>query len=84
MIDCSSTRQESKDLEGALGASNASYAAPLVYSLLEDSMKKIPLSRGYFTIVDDDDYKWIEKRKWYVLKTKNTNYAWGINPENNR
>jgi len=27
-------------------------------------MKKIPLTRGEFAIVDDEDFDWISKRKW--------------------
>jgi len=28
-------------------------------------MKSIPLSQGKFALVDDDDYEWISKKKWY-------------------
>jgi hypothetical protein len=40
-------------------------------------MKKIPLSRGLFAIVDDEDYERITsvKRKWHAVKSRNTFYA---------
>jgi len=38
-------------------------------------MKEIPLTRGYITIVDDDDYLLLSKYKWFVLVTRRTSYA---------
>ena len=38
-------------------------------------MKYIELSRGYKTIVDDEDYKYLSSFKWYVSITPRTNYA---------
>lgn len=40
-------------------------------------MKKIPLTKGYEAIVDDDDYEAISKHKWYALTPggKYTQYA---------
>lgn len=29
-------------------------------------MKKIPLSRGQFAIVDDQDYEWLSQWEWYA------------------
>jgi len=29
-------------------------------------MKKIPLTKGYETIVDDEDFEWLSKFKWYA------------------
>lgn len=38
-------------------------------------MKKIPLSKGLFVMVDDEDYGELNKYKWCVSKGKNTFYA---------
>ena len=40
-----------------------------------DTMKRIPLTQGKFTIVDDADYEWLSQHKWYALKNGNTFYA---------
>ena len=29
-------------------------------------MKTIKLTKGYETMVDDDDYEWLSKKKWYA------------------
>jgi len=38
-------------------------------------MKKIPLTQGYFAIVDDEDFEWLSQYKWYALRTSRTVYA---------
>ena len=30
-------------------------------------MKQIPLTHGKFSLVDDEDYKWLMRWKWYAL-----------------
>jgi hypothetical protein len=32
-------------------------------------MKTIPLTKGKFTIVDDDDFEWLNSFKWFYLST---------------
>lgn len=38
-------------------------------------MKKIPLSRGLFALVDDDLYDYLSQWKWHASKSKKTFYA---------
>jgi len=38
-------------------------------------MKRIPLTQGKFAIVDDEDFKWLSRYKWYAKKDYNTFYA---------
>ncbi len=36
-------------------------------------MKRIPLTKGKFALVDDEDYKWLNQWKWHAFKQKTTN-----------
>lgn len=38
-------------------------------------MKKIPLTRGQFAIVDEADYDWLNQWNWYAEKAPHTFYA---------
>lgn len=38
-------------------------------------MKLVPLTRGLFAQVDDEDYDFLMQWKWYALKGNNTYYA---------
>ncbi len=38
-------------------------------------MKKIPLSRGLFALIDDEDIEFINKFKWYAIKNRENYYA---------
>ncbi len=37
--------------------------------------KKIPLTQGKYTIVDDEDYEWLNQFKWYAVRGRSTFYA---------
>ena len=38
-------------------------------------MKKIPLTRGYFAIVDDEDFEKVNAYKWYCMTRRHHKYA---------
>lgn len=38
-------------------------------------MKRIPLTKGQYAIVDDEDFEWLSQWKWHALKTSVTYYA---------
>lgn len=38
-------------------------------------MKKIPLSKGEFALIDNDDYEKVTEFKWTLQKGRTTNYA---------
>ena len=38
-------------------------------------MKEIKLTQGKVTLVDDEDYEWLNSFKWYAGKHRNTFYA---------
>ena len=38
-------------------------------------MKAIQLTRGYKALVDDADYEWLNKWKWYAVKGTSTYYV---------
>lgn len=39
------------------------------------AMKRIPLTKGKFVLVDDDDYEFLSRWKWYSFVKKHTVYA---------
>lgn len=41
----------------------------------DSTMKTIPLTQGKIAIVDEADYDWLMRWKWYAQKDKNTYYA---------
>jgi len=65
-------RRISENLKGTLGESNALPASSFVPFLLENSMKRIPLSRGQYALVDDEDYEKVNKYKWNAVPNNKT------------
>ena len=43
-----------------------------------DKMKQIPLTQGQFAIVDDENYKWLSKFKWYACWNKHTKSFYAV------
>lgn len=39
-------------------------------------MRKIPLTQGYFALVDDEDYAYLRRFSWYAIVKSNTVYAY--------
>lgn len=35
----------------------------------------IPLTQGFFALVDGEDYEWLSQWKWHILKGRSTIYA---------
>lgn len=47
------------------------------------NMKKIELTKGKFTLVDNDDFEWLNQYKWYYFRTKDGN-EYAANRINNK
>lgn len=49
-------------------------------------MKQIPLTKGLFALIDDEDFEWLSQIKWHAHKdsnTKDTYYAYCKHPDKN-
>ena len=51
------------------------YATLAAFLIGDNPMKRIPLTQGKSTLVDDEDFKELSKHKWCLLKGKYTWYA---------
>ena len=43
--------------------------------------KQIPLTQGYFATVDDEDYDFLSRWKWYARKDQKNFYAQRLEPK---
>lgn len=41
-----------------------------------ETMKRIPLTRGKFAIVDDEDFEWLSQWKWQYVEAANKRYGY--------
>lgn len=46
-------------------------------------MKQIPLTQNKFALVDDEDFEWLNKKKWHCTHGRHTQYARTYIIENN-
>jgi len=60
---------------GNSGASLNCIAAPAGFFVGDLAMKRIPLTKGKFALVDDDDFERLNRHKWYASCPKWTSYA---------
>jgi hypothetical protein len=45
--------------------------------------RQIPLTKGYYAIVDAENYEWLMQWKWHALAGKHTFYVRStVNPQN--
>lgn len=42
---------------------------------MSDQLRTIPLTQGYFAVVDERDHAWLSQWKWHVLISKGKKYA---------
>lgn len=47
-------------------------------------MKKIPLTKGYFTLVDDEDYDFLNQWKWTVIEVPNIKQCYAYRKDKKR
>ncbi len=70
---CYVGKTNSNRSSGGNSGSRPSCIATPVGLLLENTMKKIPLTRGQFALVDDEDFGWLNQWHWCAHRNRNPN-----------
>lgn len=77
MICCAEQNIQLRPAEGTSGISLICATASAGY-FIGDRMKRIPLTKGQFAIVDDEDFDWLSQHKWYATWNKYTKSFYAI------
>ena len=71
---CEAVQHNQKPAEGNSGASPNCFATS-VGCFIGVDMRKIPLTKGKFALIDDEDFGRVAKYSWYAHPSKNQWYA---------
>ena len=66
---------QNKSTGGTPGLRPYCIATPVGFYFGGLTMKQIPLTKGQFALVDDDDYDWLMQWKWFAINSHGIWYA---------